>query len=106
MSVIKLLLNRPILLFFEWNIKENKSFVSQAWNEKFGYNNVCKNIFKEIKDKDLVHSEDNAIFENFLESIKKKNRHNQAVYRLKNLMVNIFGVEHQLQVFIMMKMSF
>ncbi len=46
--------------------------MSQAWTEKFGYNNACKNIFKEIKDKDLVHSEDKAIFEGFLESIKNE----------------------------------
>ncbi|HCQ6012043.1 TPA: sensor domain-containing diguanylate cyclase, partial [Clostridioides difficile] len=79
----KIIVEQTDSVVFEWNIKENKSFVSQAWTEKFGYNNACKNIFKEIKDKDLVHSEDKAIFEGFLESIKKKNIHSQAVYRLK-----------------------
>ncbi|EGT2199689.1 diguanylate cyclase [Clostridioides difficile] len=79
----KIIVEQTDSVVFEWNIKENKSFVSQVWTEKFGYNNACKNIFKEIKDKDLVHSEDKAIFESFLESIKKKNIHSQAVYRLK-----------------------
>ncbi|MCC0646316.1 MULTISPECIES: sensor domain-containing diguanylate cyclase [unclassified Clostridioides] len=68
---------------FEWNIKEKKSFVSQIWTEKFGYSSVCENIFKEIRDKDLVHHEDYNIFESFFESIQKNNKHNQAVYRLR-----------------------
>lgn len=79
----KIIVEQTDSVVFEWNIKENKSFVSQGWIDKFGYSNTFENIFKEIRDKDLVHCEDKTIFETFLESIKKKNRHNQAVYRLK-----------------------
>ncbi|MDB0437938.1 GGDEF domain-containing protein [Clostridioides difficile] len=79
----KIIVEQTDSVVFEWNAKENKSFVSQAWTEKFGYSNKCDNLLKEIKDKELVHHEDYDVFEALLESIKEYNKHNQVIYRLK-----------------------
>ncbi|MFL8673973.1 diguanylate cyclase [Clostridioides sp. GD02404] len=79
----KIIVEQTDSVVFEWNAKENKSFVSQAWNEKFGYSNKCDNLLKEIMDKELVHHEDYRGFEEFLKCIKENNKHNQIIYRLK-----------------------
>lgn len=79
----KIIVEQTDSVVFEWNAKENKSFVSQVWNEKFGYNNKCDNLLKEIMDKELVHHEDYREFEEFLKCIKENNKHNQIIYRLK-----------------------
>ncbi|MCC0764644.1 MULTISPECIES: sensor domain-containing diguanylate cyclase [unclassified Clostridioides] len=79
----KIIVEQTDSVVFEWNAKENKSFVSQAWNEKFGYSSKCDNLLKEIMDKELVHQEDYSGFEEFLKCIKENNKHNQVIYRLK-----------------------
>ena len=79
----KIIVEQTDSVVFEWNTKENKSFVSQAWTEKFGYSSKCENLLKEVMDKELVHHEDYSTFEAFIKSIKENNKHNQVIYRLK-----------------------